>query len=84
MRLLIFLRCNRQNKHTTTVYEFILILILPGVECWGKDAPKEGRWRKVLTLGTREGEEMARSWALITREVHQSAAADLVFPVQGA
>ena len=45
-----------------------------GVECWGENAPKERRWRKVLAAGTGEGEEMARSWALLTRKAYQSVA----------
>ena len=45
-----------------------------GLDCWGPDAVKESRWRKVLTSGTREALELKRSWDTLSMEAREAAA----------
>ena len=44
-----------------------------GEECWGTEAPKEDRWRRVLDSGCQEGEEMRKVWAPLYREAQLAA-----------
>ena len=47
--------------------------ILGGEDCFGEDAPEEGRWRVMLSSGSREGEELKRVWTKMKFEEVQSA-----------
>ena len=44
-----------------------------GEECFGEDAPGEGRWRVMLNSGCREGEELRRVWTKMKLEEEQAA-----------
>ena len=44
-----------------------------GNECWGRAAPAASRWSKVISSGSREGEEMTRAWDMLVREAREAA-----------